>query len=126
MIDDRRFDAAIERYISHLDGRPLPRNAPKLRESIAAMGDADSQAAIDLYHGALDIAEDLDEPQILFPCYDGLATVHLDLDQVDRAEQYMEKAQEVCVRAGLDRDALVTIPFLCQPPGRRMATEITE
>jgi predicted ATPase/class 3 adenylate cyclase len=71
------------------------------------------RVAIDLYQEALDLAEALDEPQILFPCYDGLATVHLDLDDPATAEQYMEKAQAVCVRAGLEPDSLVVLPFLC-------------
>ena len=69
--------------------------------------------AVDLYKEALDLAEDLDEPQILFPCYDGLATVHLDLDDIEAAEGYMEKAQAVCERAGLDPESLVVLPFLC-------------
>lgn len=71
------------------------------------------QIAIDLYNEALELAEELDEPQVLFPCYDGLATVHLDIDDMAEAERYMEKAQAVCERAGLDPDALVVLPFLC-------------
>jgi len=50
--------------------------------------------------------------ELLLPCYDGLATVHLDLGQEDRAEEFMQKAQAVCERAGLDPDALVVLPFL--------------
>jgi hypothetical protein len=36
------------------------------------------------------------------------------LDQGDeaRAEQYMQKAQAVCARAGIDPDSLVVLPFL--------------
>jgi adenylate cyclase len=71
------------------------------------------QVAVDLYKEALDLATELDEPQILFPCYDGLATVHLDLDDIAAAEGYMEKAQGVCERAGLDPESLVVLPFLC-------------
>jgi adenylate cyclase len=52
------------------------------------------------------------EPQFLFPCYDGLATVHLDMGDETEAERYMSKAQEVCERAGLDPDSLVLQPFL--------------
>ena len=52
------------------------------------------QMAITLYTEALELAVDLDEPQILFPCYDGLATVHLDIDDIDTAERYMDLAQK--------------------------------
>jgi hypothetical protein len=52
------------------------------------------------------------EPQLLFPCYDGLATVHLDLGDDGLAEEFMQKAQAVCERAGLEPEALVVLPFL--------------
>jgi predicted ATPase/class 3 adenylate cyclase len=68
--------------------------------------------AIAHYQEALALAEEADEPQLLFPCYDGLATVHLDLGDEGRAEEFMQKAQAVCERAGLEPDALVVLPFL--------------
>ena len=68
--------------------------------------------AIAYYQEALALAEAADEPQLLFPCYDGLATVHLDLGEEGRAEEFMQKAQAVCERAGLEPDALVVLPFL--------------
>jgi adenylate cyclase len=68
--------------------------------------------AIAHYQEALALAEEADEPQLLFPCYDGLASVHLDLGDEGRAEEFMEKAQAVCERAGLEPDALVVLPFL--------------
>jgi len=68
--------------------------------------------AIAHYREALALAEEADEPQLLFPCYDGLATVHLDLGDEGQAEEFMQKAQAVCERAGLDPDALVVLPFL--------------
>jgi hypothetical protein len=61
---------------------------------------------------ALALAEEAGEPRLLFPCYDGLATVHLDLDDEALAEEFMQKAQAVCERAGLEPDALVVLPFL--------------
>jgi adenylate cyclase len=72
----------------------------------------DPTRAIAHYREALALAEEADEPQLLFPCYDGLATVHLDLGDEGRAEEFMQKAQAVCERAGLDPDALVVLPFL--------------
>ena len=72
----------------------------------------DPTRAIAHYREALVLAEEADEPQLLFPCYDGLATVHLDLGDEAQAEEFMQKAQAVCERAGLEPDALVVLPFL--------------
>jgi adenylate cyclase len=72
----------------------------------------DPTRAIAHYREALALAEEADEPQLLFPCYDGLATVHLDLGEDEQAEELMQKAQAVCERAGLEPDALVVLPFL--------------
>jgi adenylate cyclase len=68
--------------------------------------------ALRYYHEALVVAEETGEPQLLFPCYDGIATVQLDRGDRAEAERYLEKAQHVCERAGLDRDSLVVLPFL--------------
>ncbi len=65
------------------------------------------------YMEALGLAEEVREPQLLFPCYDGLATLYLDRGDHARAEEYMRKAQEVCERAGVEPDALMVLPFLC-------------
>jgi tetratricopeptide (TPR) repeat protein len=72
----------------------------------------DPTRAIAHYREALALAEEAGEPQLLFPCYDGLATVHLDLGDEGLAEEFMQKAQAVCERAGLEPDALVVLPFL--------------
>jgi len=65
------------------------------------------------YQEALQLAEQVDEPQLLFPCYDGLATLYLDAGDATNAEAYFEKARAVCERAGLEPDALMVLPFLC-------------
>jgi hypothetical protein len=64
------------------------------------------------YQEALALAEEADESQLLFLCYDGRATVHLDLGDEGRAEEFMQKVQAVCERTGLEPDALVVLPFL--------------
>ena len=69
--------------------------------------------ALTYYQEALSLAEEIGEPQLLFPCYDGLATIHLDKGEQAEAERYLIKAQEVCEQAGGDRDSLVVLPFLC-------------
>ena len=42
-----------------------------------------------------------------------MATVYLDRGEDARAEAYFIKADAVCTRAGVDRDSLVVLPFLC-------------
>ena len=73
----------------------------------------DYEQAFASYREALGLAEQIGEPQLLFPCYDGLATLHLDTGDSVQAEIYLAKAQQVCERAGLEPDALMVLPFLC-------------
>ena len=73
----------------------------------------DHGRAFACYREALALAERIGEPQLLYPCYDGLATLHLDAGDAASAEAYLSKAQAVCERAGLDPDALTLLPFLC-------------
>jgi len=73
----------------------------------------DPQAALRYYEEARVLAEEIGEPQLLFPVYDGLGTLYLDLGDQAKAEAYLVKADEVCDAAGLDRDSLVVLPFLC-------------
>jgi adenylate cyclase len=68
--------------------------------------------ALGYYAEAVVLAEQAGEPQLKFPCYDGLATLYLDLDDSAQAEHYMRKATDTCERAGLDPDALTVLPFL--------------
>ena len=71
-----------------------------------------AEAALHCYREALALVEGGGEPQLLFPCYDGLAMIHLDRGDVAEAETYMEKAQQICEQSGLDPDSLVVLPFL--------------
>lgn len=64
------------------------------------------------YRQALEAAEQTGEPQQLFPCYDGLATVSLDQGDEAEAERYFALAQNVCARHGLDPEGLIVLPFL--------------
>ena len=68
--------------------------------------------AFAMYEEALGLAEQVGEPQLLFPCYDGLATLYLDTGNQRLAETYLAKAQGVCERAGVEPDALMVLPFL--------------
>jgi adenylate cyclase len=73
----------------------------------------DAAQALRYYTEALELAEKMGEPQLLFPCYEGLATLHLDQGDDVRAEDYFIRADAVCAKAGVDRDSLVVLPFLC-------------
>ncbi len=73
----------------------------------------ESREAFAMYREALALAEAVGEPQLLFPCYDGLATLYLDAGDQANAELYLAKAQETCARAGVEPDALMVLPFLC-------------
>jgi adenylate cyclase len=70
-------------------------------------------AALAYYQEALRLAEEIGEPQLLFPCYDGLGTVYLDKGDTAEAERYLIRAEEICAQTGGDRDSLVVLPFLC-------------
>ena len=72
----------------------------------------ESAQALGYYKEAMELAEKSGEPQLLFPCYDGMATLYLDLDDYPQAERFMHKARETCQRAGLDPEALLVLPFL--------------
>jgi adenylate cyclase len=69
--------------------------------------------ALAAYEEALALAEQVDEPQLLFPCYDGLATLYLDGGNLAVAESYLAKSKQVCERAALEPDALMILPFFC-------------
>jgi adenylate cyclase len=73
----------------------------------------DHASAFAWFEEALGLAEQVGEPQLLFPCYDGLATLNLDAGNHAMAEIYLAKSQDVCQRAGVEPDALMVLPFLC-------------
>ena len=73
----------------------------------------DHERAFAAYKEALQLAEQIAEPQLLFPCYDGLATLCLDAGRPEQAELWLAKAQALCESAGLEPDALMVLPFLC-------------
>jgi tetratricopeptide (TPR) repeat protein len=70
------------------------------------------EAAARRYDEALEIALESGEPQLLYPCYDGLATLNLDMNRLPEAERYFALAQEICTKHRLDPESLVVLPFL--------------
>ena len=99
---------AIDRALGLRDHLPVPLLVlGQIRQCHGA-----AAAARGHYLEALDLVRDSAEAQLLFPCYDGLATLCLDLNELSEAERYFELAQQVCAKHGLDPDALIVLPFL--------------
>lgn len=112
--DDEGLQAAqaaidLDRQLGQLDHLAVPLIV--LGQIHQCHGDA--AQALRYYTEALELAEKMAEPQLLFPCYEGLATLHLDQGDEARAEDYFIRADAVCAKAGVDRDSLVVLPFLC-------------
>ena len=104
-----RAAASLDRRLGLLDHLAVPLIV--LGQIYQCHGD--HARAFASYNEALQLAEQIDEPQLLFPCYDGLATLYLDTGRPEQAETYLAMAQAVCERAGLEPDALMVLPFLC-------------
>ena len=112
--DDDGLSAAqaaidLDRQLGQIDHLAVPLIV--LGQIHQCHGNAD--LALRYYEEARGLAEEIGEPQLLFPCYEGMATVYLDRGDDVRAEQYFIRADEVCAKAGVDRDSLVVLPFLC-------------
>jgi adenylate cyclase len=108
-IEAARAAASLDRRLGLLDHLAVPLIV--LGQIYQCHGDP--AKAFTSYTEALQLAEQIDEPQLLFPCYDGLATLYLDAGRPAQAEGWFQKAQAVCERAGLEPDALMVLPFLC-------------
>ena len=98
----------LDRQLGQLDHLAVPLIV--LGQIYQCHGDA--PAALDCYQEALRLAEEIREPQLLFPCYEGLATVYLERGDDAQAEHYMIRAQQLCEQAGLEPDSLMVLPFL--------------
>ena len=112
--DDEGLHAAqsaidLDRQLGLLDHLAVPLIV--LGQIHQCHGNADK--ALRYYEEALVLAEEMGEPQLIFPCFEGMATLFLDQGDDARAEAYFIRADEVCAKAGVDRDSLVVLPFLC-------------
>jgi adenylate cyclase len=65
------------------------------------------------YREALKVASDVGEPQLLFPCYDGLATLAVEAGDEAEAERWLAKSREVQQATGWTSDTFLVLPFLC-------------
>ncbi len=64
------------------------------------------------YREAQAIAEEIGDPQLLFPIYDGLATLSLEKGNEAMAQSYLENSRRVAERAGYTGETLLVVPFL--------------
>jgi hypothetical protein len=65
------------------------------------------------YREALAVAEAVGEPQLLFPCYEGLATLAIENGDEAEAEAWLARSQAVQETTGWSSDVLFVLPFLC-------------
>jgi predicted ATPase/class 3 adenylate cyclase len=65
------------------------------------------------YREALEIASAVGEPQLLFPCFDGLATLAIEEGDEAEAERWLARSREVQQATGWTADAFLLLPFLC-------------
>ena len=101
--------AALDRELGQLDHLAVP--LVVIAQIHQCHGEL--QKAQDAYREALALAEKIGEPQLILPCYDGLATICLDRGDRQQAEAYMEKGRQLCERTGIDPDTILLLPFLC-------------
>ena len=107
----RAAEAAIE-----LDERLGQRNHLPIPLIILAQvyqcrGDYDPSAHY--YKRALEVAESVGEPQLLFPCYEGLATLAIERGDEAEAEAWLTRSREVQETTGWSTDTFLVLPFLC-------------
>jgi adenylate cyclase len=65
------------------------------------------------YCEALAVAEQVGEPQLLFPCYEGLATLAVERGDEAEAERWLARSREVQQATGWSADSFLVLPFLC-------------
>lgn len=64
------------------------------------------------YLDALKIAEAVGEPQLLVPCYEGLATLALERDDETEADEWLAKSRRVQESTGWSSDVSLLLPFV--------------
>ena len=73
----------------------------------------DYEPSAHYYQRALDVAESVGEPQLLFPCYEGLATLAIERGDEAEAERWLTRSRDVQETTGWSSDTFLVLPFLC-------------
>jgi tetratricopeptide (TPR) repeat protein len=72
----------------------------------------DNEPSAHYYKRALEVAESVGEPQLLFPCYEGLATLAIERGDEADAEAWLTRSREVQETTGWSSDTFLVLPFL--------------
>jgi adenylate cyclase len=73
----------------------------------------ESEQSARYYREALEVASAVGEPQLLFPCYDGLATLAIEAGNETEAEAWLTRSREVQEATGWASETFLVLPFLC-------------
>jgi len=73
----------------------------------------DYEPSAHYYKRALDVAQTVGEPQLLFPCYEGLATLAIERGDEAEAEAWLARSRDVQETTGWSSDTFLVLPFLC-------------
>ena len=73
----------------------------------------DHEQSARYYREALEVASAVGEPQLLFPCYDGLATLAIEAGNETEAEAWLTRSREVQEATGWASETFLVLPFLC-------------
>jgi predicted ATPase/class 3 adenylate cyclase len=73
-------------------------------------GDADSSRRY--YTEALSLAEEIGEPQLLVPCYDGLGTLAIERGDEADADRWLERGRAIQESTGWTSETFLVLPFL--------------
>ena len=73
-------------------------------------GDVDSSRRY--YTEALSLAEEIGEPQLLVPCYDGLGTLAIERGDEADADRWLERGRAVQEQTGWTSETFLVLPFL--------------
>ena len=72
----------------------------------------DSAASRGYYERACAVAEAIGDPQLLLPCYEGLATLAIEEDDEDAAERWLERSRAVQSATGWSAETSLLVPFV--------------
>jgi adenylate cyclase len=73
----------------------------------------DYVSSAEYYRAALEVAESVGEPQLLLPCYEGLATLAIEAGDEAEADSWLAKSDRTREISGLSSDTFAMLPFLC-------------
>src|SRR5262249_54822291 len=101
--------AELDRRLGQRNHLPIP--LILLAQIYQCRGDYEQSAHY--YHEALAVAEAAGEPQLLFPCYEGLATLAIESEDDDEADVWLGRSREVQEATGWSSETFLLLPFLC-------------